>query len=321
MKKNIKVILSYALFIFLLIYIFKYANFDFHKLISVSLRDFLILSILSIIPFFLNGSTLKLSMAIFKNQIAFSEAFYVSQYFSLFNYLPLKAGIIAEGTYLKIKHGFPINKYIAGAILVYLANFLIYFLVGAPLILFFDFSRVFKIISPVYLVLFILIILACIFIYLFLPESVKDKHKYLKYLEYLFQSRKDLLDSGKYVIYLIFVSAAVLLVMALRLLVIFNVLNYSIPFHIVLMLAILAGFSFIVALTPGNLVVREAFLGGLTYIMIGDANVGIIASVFMRLFDLLWLIVFGAISSFKLSAKGGPASGGKPTSNLQNENN
>jgi len=35
---------------------------------------------------------------------------------------------------------------------------------------------------------------------------------------------------------------------------------------------------------------------------IGDANIGIIASVFMRLFDLLWLIVFGAISSFKLSA-------------------
>lgn len=299
--KKLKIIISYVLFALVLIYIFKYASFDLNKLASVSLWNFFIISSFSIFLLLFNGAALKLVIETFKGEIAFGESFYISQYFSLFNYLPLKAGIIAEGTYLKMKHNFPINKYISGTILAYLTNFLIYFLVGAPLILFFDFSRVFQIISPVYLILFLSVILISVLIYLFLPESVKDKHRYLKYLEYLFQSRGDLFESGRYIFYLAVVSAAVLFTVAWRLEIIFNVLNYTIPFYIVLMLAILTGFSFIVALTPGNLVVREAFLGGLTYVMLGDANIGIIASVIMRLFDLLWLIIFGAISAFKLN--------------------
>lgn len=302
MKKNIKVILSYALFIFLLIYIFKYADFDIQKLASISLWNFFLLSVLSIITLLQNAATLKLSLAVFKKEISFCESFYISQYFSLFNYLPLKAGIIAEGAYLKIKHNFPVNKFITATILVYLSNFFVYFLVGIWLIIFFDFSQVFKAINPVYFILFILAVLVLIAAYLFLPESIKNKHKYLKYLEYLFQSRKDILNSGRHIGYLIIAAAIVLFVMALRFLVIFNVLNYSIPFYIVLMLAILTGFSFIVALTPGNLVVREAFLGGLTYIIMGDANIGVVASVIMRLFDLFWLIIFGTVSAFKLKA-------------------
>lgn len=301
MKSNLKVILSYALFIFLLIYIFKYADFDIQKLASISLWDFILLSIWSIAFLIFNGITLKLSMEAFKGKISFSKAFYISQYFSLFNYLPLKAGIIAEGAYLKVKYNFPLNKYIVGTILVYLANFFVYFLAGIPLIIFFDFSRVFQIIRPLYLILFLITILVLILAYLFLPESIKNKHKYFKYLNHLFQSRRDLLESGRYIFYLIFASIIVLFITTARLSVIFGVLNYQISFYITLMLAILAGFSFIVALTPGNLVVREAFLGGLTYVMIGDANIGIIASVFMRLFDLIWLIIFGAISSFKLN--------------------
>ncbi len=300
MKNNLKIILSYALFVFLLLYIFKYADFDIQKMTSISLWNFFLLSVLSIIALLQNAAALKLSLAVFKKIISFREAFYISQYFSLFNYLPLKAGIIAEGAYLKIKHNFPVNKYIAGSILVYLTNFFVYFLVGAWLIIFFDFSRVFEAINPVYFIFFILAVLVLIALYLFLPESIKDKHKYLKYLEYLFQSRKDILNSGRHTSYLIIVAAIVLFIMALRLSVIFSVLNYSINFYIVLMLAILTGFSFIVALTPGNLIVREAFLGGLTYIMMGDANIGVVASVIMRFFDLLWLLILGSYSFFKL---------------------
>lgn len=306
MRKNAKIILSYTLFIFILVYIFKYTNFEFDKLLSISLGDFFILSFLSIVILFLNSYVLKLVMEAFRGKIALSDAFYISQYFGLFNYLPLKAGIIAEGTYLRVKHDFPVNKYIAGTVLVYLANFLTYFLVGAVLILIFDFSRVFQIIQPLYLILFLIAILIFILTYLFLPESIKNKNKYLGYLEHLFQSRKDLLESGRYIFYLIFASVIILFITAARLSAIFGALDYQISFHIVLMLAILTGFSFIVALTPGNLIVREAFLGGLTYIMVGDANIGIIASVFMRLFDLFWLVIFGAISAFKIKTGSQP---------------
>ncbi len=150
-KKNLKIILSCALFALILVYVFKYANFNLQKLLSISPENFFLLSVWSIILLFFNGATLKLSMEAFKGRISFREAFYISQYFSLFNFLPLKAGVIAEGAYLKLKHGFPVNKYIAGTVLVYLANFFIYLLIGAFLVLFFDFSRIFQIIRPLYL--------------------------------------------------------------------------------------------------------------------------------------------------------------------------
>ncbi|MBI5079623.1 flippase-like domain-containing protein [Candidatus Wolfebacteria bacterium] len=301
-KNFIKASAGYVLFLLLIFYILRFTNFDWHVLRSISAGYFWVLSFISVIFLVQNGIGLKLIVGFFKSKIGFIEAFHLSQFFDLLNYLPFKAGMIALGAHLKRNHNLPMNKYAAGTILVYTLNSIIYFIVGGWLVYFYNFSAIFRVVSPLYLSLFIGAVFAFALLYFFLPEFKKD-NRYFRYFNFLFQHRGDLVESKKYIFFSALLSLTVLFISALRIDILLKILNYHTPFYVSLMLAVLAGFSFIVAFTPGNLVVREAFLGGLTYLLIGNANIGIVISMFMRVFDLFWLLIFGSYSFFKLKSK------------------
>lgn len=290
----------YLIFFLILVFIFKYADFDLSRLKLFTFFDIAMISIITVLMLVQNSVGLKFQMAIFNFSIKLKEAFFISQFYALLNYLPLKAGLIGEAAQLKMKYGFALNKFILSGIIIYVLNVLSFILIGAFIFLYYDFSFLFEVINIWYLVIFLILFFTTIIIYFLFPIKINTRSEYLNHLNLFFENKNVILNSKAHIFYLFLLIFASLFLIALRLYIYLHALGYDVSFHVVVLMGVFTGLSFFFSFTPGGIGVKEAFLGVMTYLLIGDATIGVVLSMINRVFDLSGLVLFGSYSFLQL---------------------
>ena len=113
-----KIVIYIILGVLLTVFIVK-SDFDFSILTNINITDFIYLSFALFLSYLTTIYAIKLNFDLYQVKEKFTTISFITLGSSLLNYLPGKAGLISIGTYLKMKHKVPINKYIFVNILDY----------------------------------------------------------------------------------------------------------------------------------------------------------------------------------------------------------
>jgi uncharacterized membrane protein YbhN (UPF0104 family) len=295
--------LIYGVAILMVVGLLHYTNFDPRVLGTISPLHIGLIGGLTFLLLLHNAIGLVIFMSLFRYTISFFEAWHISQFYSLLNYLPLKAGLIGEAAHLKMRYGFPINTFVLGTVVIYALNFLAYGLLSAGAFVFVD-PTVFRTFVEginVPLLLFlggvgILLLL----VFFFAPLTFSNGNKYTAHLNLLLQHRKELWRARGTLVWFFALISVGIIIFALRLMASFAAVGAPVSIPLAIILAVAAQFAFLFSITPAGLGVREAFLGGLTFLVLGDSGVGVAVALLNRLFDVAFVGIVGGLSFIRM---------------------
>ncbi|MBN2788760.1 MAG: flippase-like domain-containing protein [Candidatus Delongbacteria bacterium] len=297
-----KKILFYILFTIILLYFIFNTNIDFSVLSRLSILDFIYYSLIILSTVLLTAISVKLNFYLYGIKEKFITLYHFTTASMLLNYMPGKAGIISLVSYLKIKHKLPINKYI----FVFILNYTIVTIV--TFIMFFAFlfdDRIFMIYEK-FEFFKLLTIVAIVIIFAFTGVYFTSRFKDIKVLNYfhIFISHINLvkLHFSK-ILQLSFVIFLGIVLFSVRMYFSFSYAGLNITFFDSLIVGLIANLSFFLSFTPGGLGIKESMIGGISYVLFGNAEVGILASLIDRGMMILWTVVLGSFSIKKLDQK------------------
>ncbi|PID29163.1 MAG: hypothetical protein CR982_03580 [Candidatus Cloacimonadota bacterium] len=293
MKK--KIFIYIALSIVLAFFIYK-SDFDFSLLLDITVPQFLGLSTLSILGFFIGSLYFYTGFKIFGVKESFKNYFYytVASYF--LNYLPLKINLIFLGDFLRRKHGLGIKKYSVVILLNYLLIVSSAILLAFYLLLFDDISIFLSYFidlkSKLPTVWIVLSLILTIFLIILFVLKKKDRLNFFNLFEFYSLLKRNLVS----ILYLKLYVLLQILIFSGRLYIVFLSLGIDISFNQALFFGLISNFSFLFNFTPGGIGVKESLLGSLTYITMGNFEVGVVASLLDRTINFLWVLIFGSFS-------------------------
>ncbi len=297
MKKSV----VYIIFIAALAIFIAKSDFDISVLLALSPIDAFKLFIIIMLSNYLTFLSVLIQFRMLGVKDKKTDIFLLSIATNLLNFFPAKAGVVSLGTYLKTKRGVPINRFVFITMLFYGIVTAVTVLLSF-LFLFDDkmldlYSRInFTLISVSGI-----IIVLCVF-GLYLYAKTKPDNVFMRYY-ILFLDNRNII--GENIFNILFVSLIVVAGIALysfRMYVAFAVSGLEITFYQAFMIGVIANLSFFLSFTPGGLGVKESFVGGISFLLFGNAAVGIVASLLDRAAHFMISLIAG-IPSIKLIDK------------------
>ena len=293
--------LVFILIIFVLAFIFIKNNFsEFDEVIdSVSLFDFVVLSILTLITTLLNGNKIEILTKYYGLRLKFKEWFGLSVITTMSNYLaPFGLGMSLRGLYLKRKYKFPYGTFITTLATSYLTSFLIYSFLGLLVMILVYFK--YNFFNIILLLLFLITFLVCISVILFSPKINYKKKNFLSKVLGVINNWNKIKRNYKLLIKLTFNDLLSLLNYSFRIFFIFYILSNKIPFISSVLISVLTLFSSIIGLTPASIGVKEALIIYSTIAIGKSLNLGIAVAAIDRIIAAIYVFSLGGIFSYIL---------------------
>lgn len=291
----VKKILIYIILFILLFWFISKTDFDFSVLYNMSLTDFMLLSGVMLLGYLNTFFAINVQLDMLEVNEKKSNILFLSLATNLLNYLPAKGGMLSLGTFLKIKKKVPLNKFVFTTMLIYIVVTLVTLLLS----LFFLFDeKMLKIYDKInfvwILIVIVLVITAIISAYLF-AKKTKDNKLSQYYL--LFVSNKNLIFKNKLnLFYTVLAIIGGIAVFSMRMYVSFRIANYDISFYHAFLIGVIANLSFFLSFTPGGLGVKEGFVAGISFLLFGNAGIGVVASLVDRAVNLILTIITGSFA-------------------------
>lgn len=264
MKKNILSIIL-TITVLLLFGIYLYNNPQILIILKdISPLSLIIIMILFLLLFLLEGVFIKVTLNIFDKHIDLKEAYYLSTISRIGNYLlPMRAGAIFRATYLKNKYQFEYSKFLSTLYAYYILLFLLNSFLALSVLLFKYLSI--SIFYPAISLFFLLLFFTTLFVILFRKTVATREGKGLKYINKgilifnKFLSSWDMIVKRKNLfLYLLFITMGNILINGIIFYVEFLTLKININILDILLYTCLSGVSLLISITPGSLGLREA---------------------------------------------------------------
>lgn len=263
MKKNIISILLTVL-VLILFGIYLYRN----PQILISIQEInlwylIVISVLFLIIFFIEGLFIKLTLHAFDKNIDTKESYFLSTVSRIGNYLlPMRAGAVFRAMYLKKIHKFEYSKFLSTLYAYYILLFLIYSVLAllALGIKYIDTYIYFPIVTIFFVILFIATVLVIVFRKFEVKNMSKNKYiqKILTVLNKFISSWDNIVKRKDIFINLILLTTGNILINWVIYIVEFHSLNININILDTLLYTCLSGVSLLISITPGSLGLREA---------------------------------------------------------------
>ena len=291
----------FVIFILIFIIIFIKNNLEDIKkvIVGISLFDFIILSILTIITMLLNGNKIEILTKYYGLKLRFKEWFGLSAITTMGNYLaPLGLGMSLRGLYLKKKYKFPYGIFITTLATGYLTSFLMYSFFGLIIMVVAYFKYDFF--NIILFLLFLITFLVCIVVILFSPKFNYKKNNFISKIINIVNNWNKMKKNYKLLIKLTFNDFLSLLIYSFRIFFIFYILGNKIPFISSTLISVLTLFSTIIGLTPAAIGVKEVLIIYSTTAIGKSLNLGIAVAAIDRFIAMIYVFVLGSIFSYFL---------------------
>lgn len=264
MKKNILSIIL-TITVLLLFGIYLYNNPQILIILKdISPLSLIIIMILFLLLFLLEGVFIKVTLNIFDKHIDLKETYYLSTISRIGNYLlPMRAGAIFRATYLKNKYQFEYSKFLSTLYAYYILLFLLNSFLALSVLLFKYLSI--SIFYPAISLFFLLLFFTTLFVILFRKTIPTREGKGLKYINKgigifnKFLTSWDMIVKRKKLFFsLLLLTMGNILINGIIFYVEFLTLKININILDILLYTCLSGVSLLVSITPGSLGLREA---------------------------------------------------------------
>ncbi len=264
MKKNILSIIL-TITVLLLFGIYLYNNPQILIILKdISPLSLIIIMILFLLLFLLEGVFIKVTLNIFDKHIDLKEAYYLSTISRIGNYLlPMRAGAIFRATYLKNKYQFEYSKFLSTLYAYYILLFLLNSFLALSVLLFKYLSI--SIFYPAISLFFLLLFFTTLFVILFRKTIPTREGKGLKYINKgigifnkFLTSWDMIVKRKKLFLSLLLLTMGNILINGVIFYVEFLSLKININILDIVLYTCLSGVSLLVSITPGSLGLREA---------------------------------------------------------------
>ncbi len=300
--KNISKTSFFAILILLLIYFIKNSLNDFKSIQFISPSLIVLFTFLYIFNYFLIGVITRILLGPLNVNLSTKESFAISIVTGFYNIItPFRGGIAARAFYLKKKHNFPYNDFLASLWASYILIFLVASFLGilSTILIYFT-DQVF---SWILFSIFSIFLLVLLFIIIFSPQLKERNNKFLnKFIKVV--NGWHLIKNNKKVIFsIIILSVIQLAISALMLFLQFKVFGIEVSYIKSLFLTSISSLGIIISITPANLGIQEAItvFSALT-IGITPAQ-SLSAALLGRAISLIVLFILGPIFSYLLIKK------------------
>jgi len=286
-----KLIIYIILAVLLIVFIIR-SDYDFSVILNADPFDVLMLTIVITLSYISTFFAVDIQMRILEVKEKKLNVAFLSMATNLLNYLPAKGGMISLGTFLKVKKKVPVNRFVFVTILIYIIVTIVTVLIS----LFFIFdSRMIELYSRINLLYFLIFVISGITaLLLSVLIALKNRDNAISRYYLLFLRNRNLIGKNKLnILYLILVIIAGITLFSLRMYFAFRIAGYEISVYHALMTGVIANLSFFLSFTPGGLGVKVSFVGGISYLLLGSAELGVVAALADRAVNLILTIITG----------------------------
>jgi len=291
----------FILIILIFIYLFTRNNFDFvlETINKISIFDFFLLSISTIITITLNGNKIEILTRYYKLKLKFKEWFGLSVVTTMGNYLaPFGSGMLLRGVYLKKKYGFSYKNFITTLATSYLTSFLLYSFIGIMITIIIYYQ--YNLFNTIFFLIFLITFLSCLGIMVLSPKIKNKKNKFLNKFEQIINNWKKMKKNYRLLIRLTLNDFFSLLNYSIRIFLAFYILGDKIPFISSVLISLVTLFSLIIGLTPASIGVKEALIAYSTTVIGKSFGLGIAVATIDRIIALIYVFFLGGLFSYIL---------------------
>lgn len=288
MKKIITYIILAAI---LAVFIIR-SDYDFSVILKADPLDVLMLTSVIVLSYISTFFAVDIQLRMLEVEEKKSNVVFISLATNLLNYLPAKGGMISLGTFLKVKKKVPVNRFVFVTMLIYIFVTIVTVLISFVFI--FD-RRMMDLYSR--LNLFYLLIFAAVSVTVLILSiliALKNRDNIISKYYLLFLRNRSLISTNKLnIFYLVLIILAGITLFSMRMYFAFRISGFSISSYDAFLIGVIANLSFFLSFTPGGLGIKEGFVGGISYLLFGNAGVGIVASLADRAVNLILTIITG----------------------------
>jgi len=297
MKKLLKNILAVVILYFLARYLSQHWQ-ELKVLLKFGPVELLLLCVATALGTMNNSRINQLLLRALGTKAFFWDLVLLQNTTRLLNYVPMKAGTIFRGNYLKRRYGLSYTHYTAFfAYFTFLMTLAAAVVGFCGIIIVYGYSRVE---SKILIAFFLVLIIGSLFI-LFVPLPVPAATgRFSQLLRNFLMGRKNISRNAPVVGICLIHLLGTFVLSATRLGIIYHSMDMDIHPVGYLILGALGYASLILGLTPGALGIREVVLGAGAVAVGVPLQVGLLAAMFDRAIIISWTLVIGGLCTIWL---------------------
>ena len=270
------------------------------KIFEVSIIYVLLISLMKMVNVFFRGLKIKIATKLYGANLEFKEWFGLNYVATLWNYLtPFKAGTSAMAVYLKKKYSLPYTFWVSLVGVLFIAQCLIFGLLGFFLVLFLPFLKELR---YGLIIFFIAIFLISMFILFFLPLPIKVNIKIIRHIANSISEFKRARNFS-FILKMILLDILRVIALASSIYFVFKAFNFNASFCACMILVIFLELSIVINLTPMSLGTREAIIIIISRLMGADISIGVLVAALDRSLSIGGTLIFAPIFSYLIFKK------------------
>ncbi len=286
-----KIIIYIFLAALIIVFIIR-SDYDFSVILNADPFDVLMLTFVMVLSYISNFFAVDVQLKMLEVKEKKSNVAFISLATNLLNYLPAKGGMISLGTFLKVKKKVPVNRFVFVTILIYIIVTIVTILIS----LFFIFdSRMIELYSRINFLYFLIFVISGITVLLLsVLLALKNRDNIISKYYLLFLRNRSLIGTNKLnIFYMVLIILAGITLFSTRMYFAFRIAGFPVLSYDAFLIGVIANLSFFLSFTPGGLGVKESLVGGISYLLLGNAELGVVAALADRAVNLILTIITG----------------------------
>ncbi len=287
-----KKIITYIILAALIIVFIIRSDYDFSVILNADPFDVLMLTFVMVLSYISTFFAVDVQLKMLEVKEKKSNVAFISLATNLLNYLPAKGGMISLGTFLKVKKKVPVNRFVFVTILIYIIVTIVTILIS----LFFIFdSRMMELYSRINFLYFLIFVISGITALLSsVLIALKNRDNIISKYYLLFLRNRSLIGTNKMnIFYMVLIILAGITLFSTRMYFAFRIAGFPVLSYDAFLIGVIANLSFFLSFTPGGLGVKESLVGGISYLLLGNAELGVVAALADRAVNLILTIITG----------------------------
>lgn len=272
---------------------------EFAKLKRINVLDILLISILFIAFQFTQGFILNTLLKTVSINLSLKEVFILINMRSFLNYIPMNAGLIGVGLYMRKSYSLPLSIFAGLSAGRLLLSFLTYGILGMFSIFYLLLT---KATIPVTVAISIFFLLAFPVLLIIIPlPKMNSSNRIVSFLINIKKGWEILRVDFKSILFVISFHVLLVFIMSIRFWIICDAINLKLPLIVILLIVIFSNILRVNTLFPGNLGIREAVAGLIAKEFSIDFIQGFIPTSVDHIIAFFWIVFLGIFSTIHLS--------------------
>ncbi|MDD3045281.1 MAG: lysylphosphatidylglycerol synthase domain-containing protein, partial [Candidatus Delongbacteria bacterium] len=287
-----KKIITYIILAALLVVFIIRSDYDFSVILNADPFDVLMLTIVIVFSYISTFFAVDIQLKMLEVKEKKSNVAFISLATNLLNYLPAKGGMISLGTFLKVKKKVPVNRFVFVTILIYIFVTIVTVLISFVFIFDRRMMDLYGRLNLFYLLIFIAVSFTVLILSILI--ALKNRDNIISKYYLLFLRNRSLIGTNKLnIFYMVLIILAGITLFSMRMYFAFRIAGFPVSSYDAFLIGVIANLSFFLSFTPGGLGIKEGFVGGISFLLFGNAGVGIVASLADRAVNLILTIITG----------------------------